>query len=150
VGYLADRVLILEKGEEFLTVSVDGIIKQTFGNMKNISFLISDKESAVQAEENFKNITKKDNIISDPSYFLIFSRISFSSAHLIFEIFVHFNTPIGNSQVRFSCRLCQTFLGSVVITMSSALYICTLFMAAGRWSSLGGLSFCVPLLRPRT
>src|SRR5699024_1784085 len=101
------------------------------------------KESAVQAEEKFKNLTKKDNIISVPSYFLIFSRICFSSSHLIFEIFVHFNTPIGNSQVRFSCRLCQTFLGSVVITMSSALYICTLFIASVQWLSLFSLTFIV-------
>lgn len=41
VEYLADKVVILEKGEVSLTGSVKEIVKQTFGSKKNISFVVS-------------------------------------------------------------------------------------------------------------
>lgn len=61
VEYLADRVLILEKGEEFLTGSVSEIIKQTYGNKKTISFFIANVESAAAVDQDFKKLMKRDN-----------------------------------------------------------------------------------------
>ena len=48
-----------------------------------------------------------------------------------------------NIQLAYRTSLCQAFLGTLLTPVFLALCFCTLFPATARWSSLGGLPFCI-------
>lgn len=62
VEYLADQVVILEKGEVSLTGNVKEIVERTFGNKKNLSFAVPIMVPNLQEttiEQELGNVTKQ-------------------------------------------------------------------------------------------